>query len=182
MCDLPKHGEATFLRHAARPSQKAGRSLNHLVDAPQEHPSHNQASHLGALPPPHSPVGGRVTGSLLRPRGRLDQIMPQVPIGPTTANVSVTPRLVGLVDSRSESRVRDQAVHRTKPFHGANPCHDRHRGNHVDARNGVQPLSLGTFLKHRKQLLDGGSQLLLELLQFLQFLGDDEGVLSGQLL
>ena len=28
MCDLPKHGEATFLRHAARPSQKAGRSLH----------------------------------------------------------------------------------------------------------------------------------------------------------
>jgi hypothetical protein len=27
MCDLPKHREATFLRHAAYPPQKAGRSL-----------------------------------------------------------------------------------------------------------------------------------------------------------
>ena len=27
MCDLPKHGEATFFRQAPRPSQKAGRSL-----------------------------------------------------------------------------------------------------------------------------------------------------------
>src|SRR5215468_8411213 len=37
--------------------------LDHLVNAPQEHPSDSQTSNLGALPPPHSSVGDRVTAS-----------------------------------------------------------------------------------------------------------------------
>src|SRR5215831_17565917 len=98
----------------------------HFVNTAQQHPRNHQAADLIAPPFGHPLVSRPITRQAACPQRGLYQVIPQVHVRASTADMSVAAPAVRLLQPWRQPGESDQVLGSGKALHGPNPCQDRH--------------------------------------------------------